>query len=198
MWRSPTTSTNWNKISINGCEVIDDCHLAQSSNNLATLTWPIFFPSLRSLPRNMAYIVICRSGHTHLESDKLSDKNGYPSHFLSDIWSDNMQKKKHVYGISVIWQKPLCHPIGDTKNMKNISFHNIICIWIWSVCHTLHIIRSDSLSERKSVSSVWPGRKAYLHTRSTSGGIPSGLLDSYGCAMKKYSHYTQKGTDPHP
>ena len=33
---------------------------------------------------------------------------------------------------------------------KNISFHNTICIWIWSVCHILHIIRLDRLSEKKS------------------------------------------------
>ena len=33
-------------------------------------------------------------------------------------------------------------------------FHNIICIWIWWVCDILHITRSDSWSERKSVSSM--------------------------------------------
>ena len=71
----------------------------------------------------MACVIICRSGHTPgqsqiQESDKLSDKNGYPSKSIFFQMYDQIicKKKTHIYGISVtlllLGKKSLCHPIG--------------------------------------------------------------------------------------
>ena len=64
--------------------------------SVATLYWPIFFPSPRSLLRNMASIVICRKcphcSETETDSDLPSDLNGLPSHFCVRYRTDNMWK----------------------------------------------------------------------------------------------------------
>ena len=59
--------------------------LQGSTNTLATLNWPLLFPSPIFFLINLVYIVICRKCphccETRSDSDYASDLNGLPSHF---------------------------------------------------------------------------------------------------------------------